>query len=628
MKLAIKRPLSLPRLRSGVAWLIALTGVVAVGAYLRFHALGDGGLGNPFYAATVRSMTGSLHNAFFVAFDPPGTFMADKPPLALWLQTLSALVFGYGGFALMLPQAIAGTAAAALLYAALRRTHDDFAALTAAAVLAVLPASVLVSRNNTMDTIVMALSLGSAVLALKAAASGRILPLLAAAALAGLAFNTKGFEAFVAMPGVGLAYLVASDIALRRRIAHLALFAAVTAVVGLSWVSAVSLFPAEDRPIVLNSDGDDIWNLTFGYNGFDRVLGGDGFNPANALTTNAENVIPLGVLYGGETGPLRIFGEFPGPLIAAAVPAAAAGALVLLFDIRDRSRRAAAALWIPWLAAGLVAFSASRLGSPHYLEAFSPAVAACAGVAAGAALSETRWRRLVAQAGIALSGAYGLERLTHLGDAGGLIEALAVAAIATAAAGWLLSLVLPRWRLPALSFAPFACVLGLLFAMSYQAVHDAPVEGVQPGVVLLTEDRSRAVRYDPSAYAYSFITGNYDYLERPLAYLKQRGEHGGHVAGVRSFYLAAAIISQHDLPVLPLYSEFRNRPELPTAELQRLMDQGAIEYFMVSLPFLRAVAPESAALVESRCTENVSRAAGLAPQTGMQLLHCRPGDAP
>jgi hypothetical protein len=48
---------------------------------------------------------------------------------------------------------------------------------------------------------------------------------------------------------------------------------------------------------------------------------------------------------------------------------------------------------------------------------------------------------------------------------------------------------------------------------------------------------------------------------------------------------------------------------------------------MVSLPFLRAVDPESAALVESRCTQNLSREAGLTPQTGLQLLRC-PTDAP
>jgi 4-amino-4-deoxy-L-arabinose transferase-like glycosyltransferase len=627
MKLAIKRPLSLPRLRAGAAWLLALAGVVAVGGYLRLYSLGEGGLGNPFYAATVRSMTKSLHNAFFVSFDPLGAFMADKPPLALWLQTLSAFVFGYGGFALMLPQALAGTAALALLWASLRRTHDDFAALAAAAALAVMPASVLVSRNNTMDTVVMALSLGSALLALRAATSGRLLPLIAAAALAGLAFNTKGFEAFVALPGIVLAYFVGAGVPLVRRAGHLALFGAVAAVVGLSWVTAVSLFPAGERPIVLNSDGNDIWDLTFGYNGFDRVLGGDGFNPANALTTNADNVIPLGVLYGGETGPLRVLGEFPGPLIAAAMPAAAAGALLLLLDLRDRRRRAAAALWVPWLAAGLIAFSASRLGSPHYLEAFSPAVAACVGVASGAALSASWWRRLVALGGVALSGAYALERLTRIGDAGGAIETLALLVLVTAAAAGALALARPRWRAPALSFAPFACVLAILFAMSYQAVHDAPVEGVQPGLVLLSEDRSRAVRYDSSSYSYSFITGNFDYVDRPLTYLKSRQEDGRYLAAVRSFYMAAAIISQQDAPVLPLYSEFRNRPELPAGELRRLMDAGAVEYFMVSLPFLRAVDPESAALVESRCTQNLSREAGLTPQTGLQLLRC-PTDAP
>src|SRR5581483_2511612 len=163
----------------------------------------------------------------------------------------------------------------------------------------------------------------------------------------------------------------------------------------------------------------------------------------------------------------------------------------------------------------------------------------------------------------------------------------------------------------------------LLFVVSAQAVHDAPIEGVQPGAVLLTEDASRAVRFDPANPAYSFLTGRYDYLDRTLDYLQARLQPGQFVAGVRTFYMAAAVIAERDVPALPLYSEFRNRPELPLAELQRLVESKRVEYFLVSPPVLRAVYPEAAAFIESRCRNNVSRAAGLAPQTGLQLLFCQ-----
>jgi hypothetical protein len=42
------------------------------------------------------------------------------------------------------------------------------------------------------------------------------------------------------------------------------------------------LVSPSERPLVLNSDGNAIWTLTFAYNGIDRILGGDGFSPANA----------------------------------------------------------------------------------------------------------------------------------------------------------------------------------------------------------------------------------------------------------------------------------------------------------------------------------------------------------
>jgi hypothetical protein len=66
-----------------------------------------------------------------------------------------------------------------------------------------------------------------------------------------------------------------------------------------------------------------------------------------------------------------VLGEFPGPLVAVAMPAALARQPCAA---NAQSRRALnrTALWLLWLAAGMVAFSASRLGSPHYLEAFSP----------------------------------------------------------------------------------------------------------------------------------------------------------------------------------------------------------------------------------------------------------------
>jgi 4-amino-4-deoxy-L-arabinose transferase-like glycosyltransferase len=64
-------------------------------AALRFFDLGRAGLGSPFYASAIYSMGQSWHNFFYAAYDPLATFAIDKPPLALWLQTLSTSLLGY-----------------------------------------------------------------------------------------------------------------------------------------------------------------------------------------------------------------------------------------------------------------------------------------------------------------------------------------------------------------------------------------------------------------------------------------------------------------------------------------------------------------------------------------------------
>lgn len=616
-------PLS-PLARARAGWLATSTAIIAAGAYLRFHRLGEGGLGNSFYAAAVRSMQESVHNFFFVAFDPLGTYMVDKPPVGLWLQALSARLLGYDGFALMLPQAVGGVLTIAFTLFLVRRLHGYLAALFAAATLAVLPASVLVARNNTMDSAMVAVVMAGLLATARAADAGRLAWLLLAAFLAGLAFNIKGFEALLALPGALLFFVVASKLPVRTRLCHLLVAGVIFVVVALSWTAAVGLYDAGSRPIVLNSDGNSIWSLTFGYNGLDRIFGGEGFNPANAMTSQNPDIVPLGVLYGGETGPLRLLGEFPGPLIALMLPTALAGAGLLLYDFRYRERRAGTVLWLSWLAGGSIAFSTSRLGSAHYLESFAPAVAACCGVALASLVQGGLLRRVVALAGVAGSAGYTLDRFGLYSDIGGTIEWLMYAAIAASVAATVFTVIL-RSRPAAAAVCGVAAGAFLLAApalVSRESVTAAPVEGVLPGTVYLSLDGSRAPRLNLDQPTYYFITGRIDYLARPLAYLDARRREGQYAAANTSFYTAAAIIAYRNLPMLPLYSEFRTRAEMPVERLHALIDEGRLQYFMVSLPRLESVHPEAASLVRARCTD-VSREAGAVPQIGVQVYRCQ-----
>src|SRR5690242_6072880 len=76
--------------------------------------------GNTYYAASVRSMLQSPANFLSVSFDPYGVVTLDEPPMGQWPQALSALVFGYHGWALLLPQVLEGIGTVFLLLRTVR----------------------------------------------------------------------------------------------------------------------------------------------------------------------------------------------------------------------------------------------------------------------------------------------------------------------------------------------------------------------------------------------------------------------------------------------------------------------------------------------------------------------------
>lgn len=129
----------------------ALSLIVLLGAFLRFYQLSTYSIGNIYYAATVKSMLTSWHNFFFASFEPGGSVSMDKPPLGFWIQVFSAYFLGVNGFALALPNALAGVLSIPLLYSLVKKQFSVWAALIAALVLPVVPAAVSTERNNTID---------------------------------------------------------------------------------------------------------------------------------------------------------------------------------------------------------------------------------------------------------------------------------------------------------------------------------------------------------------------------------------------------------------------------------------------------------------------------------------------
>ena len=250
---------------------IGLTFILALGSFLRFYKLGAYSIGNTYYAATVKSMLTSWSNFFYAAFEPGGSVTVDKPPLGFWAQAASAYIFGVNGFALALPQALAGTLSIAVLYRLVRKYFGVWAGLTAALVLAITPITIATERNNTIDGLLVFVLLLAAWAFLIAAERGKFRYLLLGAFLVGLGFNIKMLQAYMVLPAFYAVYLLGARTAWWKRIPQLSAATLVLLMVSFAWVAAVDLTPADQRPFIGSSENNTVLELIIGHNGLSRL---------------------------------------------------------------------------------------------------------------------------------------------------------------------------------------------------------------------------------------------------------------------------------------------------------------------------------------------------------------------
>src|SRR5215204_1071606 len=130
--------------------LLLLSAVLALSAFLDLSRLTSEGYANIYYAATVKDMLDSWYDFFFASYDA-GFVSVDKPPLGFWVQAASAKLFGFHGWSLLLPQALAGVLSVELAYHLVRRAFGPVAGLLAALTLALTPISVAVNRHNNLE---------------------------------------------------------------------------------------------------------------------------------------------------------------------------------------------------------------------------------------------------------------------------------------------------------------------------------------------------------------------------------------------------------------------------------------------------------------------------------------------
>ena len=355
----------------------ALLALLIATAGLYLWGLGASGWANSFYTAAVQAGTKSWKAFFFGSFDASNFITVDKSPGALWVMEISARIFGLNSWSLLVPQALEGIGTVGLLYLTVRRWFSPAAGLAAGLIVAITPVAALMFRFNNPDALMVLLLTGAAYATVRGIEDGRARWMLTAGSLIGFAFLAKMLEAFLIVPAVGLAYVVAARGTLPHRIRQLFYGLAAMVVSAGWWVVTVQLIPAADRPYIGGSQDNSLWNLIFGYNGFGRLSGNE---------TGSVGGQPGGG--GGQWGPTgltRLFGAEMGTQISWLLPAAlgllAVGLVVTWRTGRRNRTRAALLLWGGWLVVTGLAFSLGRgIIHPYYTVALAPAIGAVIGI--------------------------------------------------------------------------------------------------------------------------------------------------------------------------------------------------------------------------------------------------------
>jgi 4-amino-4-deoxy-L-arabinose transferase-like glycosyltransferase len=245
-------------------------------------------------------MTLSLKNFFFVSFDPGSFVTIDKPPMGFWIQAISAKIFGFSGWSILLPQALAGVISVYLIYYLVKRSFGSAAGLISALCLAVTPVFVAASRNNTIDNLLVVTLLFACIALTKAVEAGRAKYLYISLLLVGIGFNIKMLEAYMIGPAIYITYLLSTTISFKKRFTHLVIGSVILLAISLSWAVVVDLVPAQNRPYVGSSTNNSELELIIGHNGLERLglSGNSGGSPGgnsnkddgNRQSQNTTNV--------------------------------------------------------------------------------------------------------------------------------------------------------------------------------------------------------------------------------------------------------------------------------------------------------------------------------------------------
>jgi 4-amino-4-deoxy-L-arabinose transferase-like glycosyltransferase len=231
-------------------WVLPILGAVLVFALVLYTwNIGYSGF-STYYAASVKSMLENPRAVFFGALDPSLTVTLDKLDGFLVPQALSAWIFGFHAWALSLPQVVEGLVTILASYVIGTRWRGPAFGLGIAAIMAATPMlAAMFGRPMEDGMLTMCMVLAFAAWQ-RALIQRSVLWLSVSGIWIAIGFQAKMLQAWLILPALLIAYLICAAIPVRRRIWHLAVAGVVTLVLSLSWMTAIQLVPAGQRPFI------------------------------------------------------------------------------------------------------------------------------------------------------------------------------------------------------------------------------------------------------------------------------------------------------------------------------------------------------------------------------------------
>ncbi|MCW7940897.1 hypothetical protein AAW14_01960 [Streptomyces hygroscopicus] len=627
-------PASRPRTPRPAYELPVLLSIAAVGAVLCLWGI-DRSVYHVFYASAVRSMTDNPVAFFYGSFDPGNSITLDKLPGFMWPQALSALVFGFHPWALVLPQGIEMVGCVLLLHLLVRRWAGVVAGLLSAAFLALTPVTVGLGRSIVEDAPFVLLLLLAAEATQRAVERARLRTLLLAGVWVGVAFQCKMLEAWAVLPALAVTYLVAAPTTLRRRAWHVAVAGAVSLAVSVSWIAVATLTPAQSRPYIDGTTDNSAYSMVVGYNFLTRFhsVGADAGGTGSVVSGQAAHHAAGASRPAMGDSVLKMFSPGLATQTGWLYPLAALG---LVWGLGVAWRRRAARtdrtlagylMWGVWLATFFAAFSfGSVTGHTYYMGVVAVALSALSGAGLVRAWRACRdgGRRAwvlpaVTVANVAWSVLLTLSYPHFLGWQAYAAIALCVVSLA------LLVVARPRAaRRPRILVAGLAVGLAslLLVPTVWSASALAPRYN-QAGGMGRVGPSSR-----PGGGGPSRLTPE---RRRFLAYLTAHRDGAKYLAAVPGWSDASAYVLDANASMLPM-GGFTGQVPFPTVDgLRQLIDSGELRYVALKHPRpagshrpATPPMPSVARWVRSHCTAVPPDAYG--PGRHLPLLYrCSPG---